>query len=1384
MKVKRWFFFLLLFLLLINIGIFIVTQYTPYEKMVKNFLIRYIEARYDLEISIESMILSDRQIKLTGVMVKNEDSSLQASINYIYVNYNLFEAIFANFRLFKTVESITIQEPIINLNFCTRKQSHLEKSHNISPQEIIENLSLPDISGYFKKLNLSNGTIEIDFESEDVHYTDVFNPVNITINNNRVTSTNIIIGALNHNDDLNNRRNLPGESEAENVNSLQLIEITADISDNTLSQAEFIFHNYQPDTFSIRNIGQINGFLNIEAKLYDNRLSFQGNISESSWENENIDITAENINLYASNNDVYISSQEIQIDNIPFTLESNIADYLSYAPILTASLQTEEILSNNYHTAANGVLSANITAKGIIYSPDVNLELSSDSLKIYSEVVKDLRVNGRYYSDISFISIDNAIWQDNLITGHGHFSSDEGLVLKMSHNDLSFTFAKTVFRGDNEITVQYEDKLKINTIWNNLDISHKDFVLRDMKISVNLDEYTFYSQVEGPRLKAQFNGNIHKHHYQGEVDLQRFNLNNTMQYQLPLLKSYPFLTGKFDFDTSQKQINITTGLEMTSIHQGHLAGNLTGEFLYNTNSDSSYVNIRTSGVSYNFEPLSLNLLAYGSSDSLRTHNFNINEELFVDLSISNFESIISFFTGLNSTKHYADQPLDTTLELKATSVDLNKYLKYFLPLHTANNFSGQADLELLYHDELTGSIDISGLNYNMLGPYNNKLTFFSAVKDSSNKSQEKLSTRTKRTLFYNNELKSKDNLLISQATGYTHLNTNYDTSISAEIFESELKSIIQDIDLNGKISSQLEIEVYNGKFKSDVFINAYDIIYNDIEIDSLLLSKRQNDNLLTIEHFEVINNDVFYINAHGEINYNIFTREYLPGDESLSIEFSGDLLKPLSKSLNIFENGYSDTFARFSLSIEDEGLSLKDGKFKLSKGEISIINQIYPISKIEIDLDISDNVMHLSKFSGVMGEGVFLLRNEVQNDINDFQVGMLNLGRFFIHTPKDGISIHLPRYLPQGTTATIVIKGREQEEAEIIGPFDSINIIADCYLNNVSILYPPETDNLFKIINIATERRTRRVTDPFPFSLDLLLIAENQVKYVTYPLNLLVTPESYLHLLYQDGRWIPADALITSESGNIEIFGTSFTTDYANLVINYQLDDYRLRGYFYKFALDGSNITLNIYNETDQTNRNIFNNLNFSIESDNPEDRTIMHILSKLRYNRRLEDIPKSQQNSLLQDEFLQIAGLGLSGAFIDPFIHPVENRIRQFLNLDFFSIKTGFVENIVRTYTHSERDFIRETERETVQWGRNILLNNLSVTMGKFLAHDFFLDYEFLMQKPVDVAITDDLYIYHNFTFHYNLPLRMRLAYRFYLKPVNEPNSHEIFIRRSFSFW
>jgi hypothetical protein len=453
---------------------------------------------------------------------------------------------------------------------------------------------------------------------------------------------------------------------------------------------------------------------------------------------------------------------------------------------------------------------------------------------------------------------------------------------------------------------------------------------------------------------------------------------------------------------------------------------------------------------------------------------------------------------------------------------------------------------------------------------------------------------------------------------------------------------------------------------------------------------------------------------------------------------------------------------------------------------IKLKDQVEKINNIDLKSRFTNNEWKIDNFSLQMGDGKLNIRNDIDPAGDNFSVGPLNLGYFLIKTDNKGIRITMPEYMPENTTATAVIKGQQSRELTIKGPFDDMDIKGEIQVSNGNALYPADTNNLMQLLKFFHAKAVNPEVIPMPFTLDLKIVIKDNVNYVTYPANVRCLPDSYMRLTYDGTVFNIPDAEFQSEQGTLDFYGSIFNVEFVKLVINLQQNIVSLNGSFIRKAPDGTLITLTVFTNT-QKKGDLANQLEFKLTSDNPEDKTPVQILSRLRYDRNLDELTPEQRQSLIQDEAMQVIGTSVNSAYVSQWLSPVENTIRKFLHVDNFSISTGFIQNIYVQYGTNNQQKASFSDPNNInsdimQFSSSVLLNNLTLSMGKNLGRGVFLDYQVQLQEATDLAQKTKLVMFHNTTLRYSLPWKLRLSYTYKIEPI-EPNSHEVMVQRSFRF-
>lgn len=266
------------------------------------------------------------------------------------------------------------------------------------------------------------------------------------------------------------------------------------------------------------------------------------------------------------------------------------------------------------------------------------------------------------------------------------------------------------------------------------------------------------------------------------------------------------------------------------------------------------------------------------------------------------------------------------------------------------------------------------------------------------------------------------------------------------------------------------------------------------------------------------------------------------------------------------------------------------------------------------------------------------------------------------------------------------------------------------------------------------------------------------------------------------------EANIISDRGSIDFFGTVFQVENIAITMIDQQNILSVNGDFYKRTPDGSIITLSVASSPEY-DKGFFDRLQINLSSDNPQDQNITQVLSRLRYNQSMDELPDDQKQNLLQDEALGLIGGNLNSTVLTPFFYPVENWFRRTLKLDGFSINAGFIQNIFSEYSANPSQLADMTDlanlsSDITRFSSSILLNNLSVSMSKYLGYRVFVDYELQLQEATDLQQKTKILVSNDISLRLVLPRQFRLGYTLNYSPKDTGLTHELMLQKSWRFW
>ena len=152
MRNKKWLLILVLILFIINITFFVLVRLAKVDKLVEARFARYLSQKLNSEIIIGNFTFNDKQINISDFELNDFEGKIKLNVKQIYIEYNLLKLIFTKIKRLQAIKFIKIYEPEVEFNI-----SSIQKKD--------KKFILPDISKYFKKLDIYEGKVFVKFSN-------------------------------------------------------------------------------------------------------------------------------------------------------------------------------------------------------------------------------------------------------------------------------------------------------------------------------------------------------------------------------------------------------------------------------------------------------------------------------------------------------------------------------------------------------------------------------------------------------------------------------------------------------------------------------------------------------------------------------------------------------------------------------------------------------------------------------------------------------------------------------------------------------------------------------------------------------------------------------------------------------------------------------------------------------------------------------------------------------------------------------------------------------------------------------------------------------------------------------------------------------------------
>ncbi len=1326
---------LILIIFIFSLGAIIQKRNTIVEYILENTIGDLVKA----DISLESI-----DINTKGIFFRDLKVHSTSDINYSFespqldINLNYSSLVNMHNWLNEVVDSLYIESPIISFNH--KFGENEGKKKNDKPSKGF------DVKHYLRKASITNANLATEIKYQEYFgIKDTISNAYITFDNSREES---LIAKMR--DNQMNPFHVELFFDKQGLNSLKL---------NVL--------NYQPDSLYVPVVRDLDFTLTGEAELKlggQDKISLTMNVFSKEIRFSVYDMPGELRDLRAVGSleklQIYPGSSSFM--GIPLELQGELLSLLDDGGMVS-SAKVDKYQVGDILPFMKGQVDGRVEVNGIFTDLHISGWVDSDSLEVSNLPITDVEITFDYREEIE-LNVHNLVFDNNLISGKGLFKHNILTAeLEIKNRETSDFMIQGFIDTDGIIL---DNNLNLMFGLEELTIGYKDYLLPPISGQVRLNNDLIQGQLSNDNLFINFDSNTTLTKSQANIFFLDYLLDNSFTSfgQGTFASINPLINGNFSVKKDKDDLESEIDLEITAFQ------------------DEIYLPVKTN-LKWN---LASNMMTISNS-IFNGKIYNKEVSMVGDITLDEFQKLNADISINKDIIIIGQDLLDKKRKLKmqVNQISLAE-LKKFLPKELTKGYPNgyiTSDIDYQWSSELiAGDVVLTGLEVAGFSGYGIHSSF---------------EGNTERICLNEFKLYNERQILVN-ASGFLDIADGVQANVNAVVNEINFSDYQNIIPLKGFFNADLNL-IYDSKDEEKYSLRikgiGSDFTVADFDIDDVYFNALYTPKKIHVDNLYL--NSLHYANLNiiGDFSYDIFKNEFIPSDEKLYVNLNADAYKVLKKiSPDLFTDGNFNLRTELIIGIGEEGLQVYEGYLKSEDGYLKIVDQPETLEGLNIFAVIKDNMLDLSKFEFSLGDGLLNLTNSISDDNDNFFVGNLILGQFRLLTSNRGIIAHIPQYMPKDETALVEIGGRYNKYASIKGPFDDMKIDAEVSFSNASIIYPPNTENLTSIITSASkstfkkngkqaEKKTTS-NNPLPFQLDVKLIVGENVKYVTYPTNIMVTPNSYLTLVYDKNMWSVPDARFVAEEGTVTFLDTEFNVELVQVLIN-ELD-LSINGTFIKRVKDGSVVTLRVSNE--QSNQVGLQDLNLTLESDNPDDKTQTQVINRLRYTGESYNL-NAEEESALQDETMLMLGSNVDKTYINSFLKPVETLFRRGLKLDYFHIRPGFIKNMVSNYFINEQaDDVNVSQSKNVsdselaQFSSSILLNNLTLNFGRPLYKRIYFNYEGFFQEAIDLNRNSKIIYDQDFQLRTNIDFKTKMSYTFKYRPSGK-SSHEVMLFHSLNF-
>jgi|GEM_PF-1198669 len=1341
MRKRKWLLIVIIVLIFINIIFWSISYFFDINAYIEKIVTEKVGRNLNANITFSQLNITSKILQISDLVITEKDGAYSFRAKQLYFQFSFWKLVFNNFNPVKALKEIRCFSP--------------ELVYRIGHKDV-QTMGAMDLNAIEKALrrfdyiSIINGTLH--FIGEGSFQVDqTIEKLSITLEN--MDNKQWIISGKAYQKGKSGSINIDGIYER-NKNTY-----TINIKDYIIEAIRWSEGSIESAKINAEVKGTLQKIEKGNLKIEDVRANVFA---------EAFSVPALNISILK---DTLLITQPAEIKWRGTTLlcYGDIKDYLKQDPEIDMIIKDDTFNINQLTNEIDGVISIKILIKNTLFSPQVEIEIQSDSIAYQNKSVASLEAKMNFKDKELKVNKVSCIYETNYISGTGSIEINDNnlplsiLNLLISSQDFKLEENERMVAGDAEVKISGTwNKPKFHFDLNDLTYEDKYFIIKTLDMNALLSDDDLSWSVQNPSQSLVFRGNISSISNNPSIAADLYTNNLSINSILKIQTNY------LAFIDPNTQAHIKFSLNNNT---------LTSEGFI---SFPDYMNTALNG--------QINLKSKFDMDN----NF----------SIGSFEVVADSFRINNVVL-----PLYINVDLEKNSKNLNMMIgdmveckiDQFTQDSTNFFYKGFCKIDSVYIAKINALYPIFGEQVGVSGILDGGITFDTSQKETMEGNVSLLQFSLSRQIHpvdvYFDIVSDTDKVIINnfhihnsqhllKGNGFYHIAegivefvaTGEDIKIDDFLVDLPIEGSAQyNIVLNGRLTDPnilFDATVKNGKLYSTQF-------------DELTAQFFQDDDMFYVNNLGV-NSESFSLHGSGSYSYNFLKEEFHNKPDELSLAFKGDLLKELGAYIPELHQASSVSELNIAISTEETTTVIDTASLSIHKGQFSLKGQPQRIKDFSLDALISNNILTSLDGSFKMGDGELFMDNMVNFNDSDIYLGSINIGTLRLLTDEDGITIHIPEYQPEGALVDTRLAGFESKYFLIYNRDGAWILDGRIFLSNGNAVYEePDDKDLDELSDLGLP----------PIHAKFDIVFEKNIWYVASPLNLKIDNGNFMSFRTDpqtDELQLYFD--LHSRQGDMRMFGEIFSAEDVSVRKTRTDPKVIIDGEFVKRTPDGSRIYLYVQStedklDADDIGMEAYGDVKVTFDSDNPKDVTMLSILSKIQYGKEIDDLSEEERFNLGREQVINLAGDELSDLILNPLISPVEGAVRQFLGLDFVRVRPGIMRNIIETSGIVETDeyiFDREFESDLELIGelsRDILLENLTIDLGKYITPDWYLNYEALIKKEMTALNEVSIGIQHEFSLTWDLPYNFRFKYKYRFNPALREDNQGISLETVFHF-